>query len=333
MDITVLGSGGWGTALSLLLLQNRHKVTLWAYRRETAETLRRTRTNARLPGVSLPEELAITDQLETVEGSEMVVIATPSYAVRETARQLSTCLRSGAILVSAAKGVERDTFLRLTQVIGEETGGRFPLAALSGPSHAEEVGRNMPTGCVAASEDIATAQIVQNTFMGSRFRVYTNTDLIGVELGGALKNVLALCSGISDGMKLGDNAKALLMTRGITEMARLGMSMGGRKETFAGLSGIGDLMVTCTSEHSRNRQCGIRIGQGVPVPEAMRQVGATVEGYYAAFSAHQLAQKQGVEMPICQCAYEVLYHNQPVSTVVESLMCRERRHEVDESWI
>ena len=191
----------------------------------------------------------------------------------------------------------------------------------------------MPTGCVAASRDMAAAELVQEVFMSPRFRVYTNSDVLGVELGAALKNVLALCCGISDGMGLGDNTKALLMTRGMTEMARLGVALGGRKETFAGLSGMGDLIVTCTSMHSRNRRCGILIGQGKDVQAAMAEVGATVEGYYAALSAHQLSTKAGVEMPICQRAYRVLYEGQPVQEVVNQLMTRGKRHEVDESWI
>ena len=195
------------------------------------------------------------------------------------------------------------------------------------------MGRGVPTGVVAASADLEAAGLVQDVFMSPRFRVYTNTDVVGVELGAALKNILALCCGISDGMGLGDNTKALLMTRGMTEMARLGVALGGRKETFAGLSGMGDLIVTCTSMHSRNRRCGILIGQGKSVQEAIREVGATVEGYFAALSAHQLAEKLGVEMPICDCAYGVLYEGRPVQDVVERLMTRGKRHEADESWI
>jgi len=195
------------------------------------------------------------------------------------------------------------------------------------------VGRRAPTGCVAASRDMAAAELVQDVFMSPRFRVYTNSDVLGVELGAALKNVLALCCGVSDGMGLGDNTKALLMTRGMTEMARLGVALGGRKETFAGLSGMGDLIVTCTSMHSRNRRCGILVGQGKSVEEAMKEVGATVEGYYAALSAHQLAEKAGVEMPICECAYRVLYEGQSVREVVGALMSRNKKREADESWI
>ncbi|MCI8657765.1 MAG: NAD(P)-dependent glycerol-3-phosphate dehydrogenase [Oscillospiraceae bacterium] len=333
MKITVLGSGGWGTALALLLTDNGHDVTLWSHSARRSALLEQARENPRLPGVPLPEALHLSAALDSLRESGAVVMATPSFAVRETARMAAPLLREDAVVVSAAKGVERDTALCMTQVIEEELGGKGRVAALSGPSHAEEVGRRAPTGCVAASRDMAAAELVQDVFMSPRFRVYTNSDVLGVELGAALKNVLALCCGVSDGMGLGDNTKALLMTRGMTEMARLGVALGGRKETFAGLSGMGDLIVTCTSMHSRNRRCGILVGQGKSVEEAMKEVGATVEGYYAALSAHQLAEKAGVEMPICECAYRVLYEGQSVREVVGALMSRNKKREVDESWI
>ena len=296
-------------------------------------TLRENRENPRLAGVPLPEELALTSSLEELGGSGLVVMAVPSFAVRETARLAAPFLRPGTVIVSAAKGIEKDTALRMTEIIGQETGGICRVAVLSGPSHAEEVGRRIPTGCVAAARDSETAGLVQDIFMNARFRVYANEDLVGVELGGALKNVLALACGVCDGMGLGDNTKALLMTRGMTEMARLGVALGGRKETFAGLSGMGDLIVTCTSMHSRNRRCGILIGQGKSVQEAMEEVGAVVEGYFAALSAHQLAERTGVEMPICRCAYGMLYEGQSVQSVLEQLMGRSKRREVDDSWI
>ena len=333
MKITVLGSGGWGTALALLLTDNGHDVTLWSHSARRSALLEQARENPRLPGVPLPEALHLSAALDSLRESGAVVMATPSFAVRETARMAAPLLREDAVVVSAAKGVERDTALCMTQVIEEELGGKGRVAALSGPSHAEEVGRRAPTGCVAASRDMAAAELVQDVFMSPRFRVYTNSDVLGVELGAALKNVLALCCGVSDGMGLGDNTKALLMTRGMTEMARLGVALGGRKETFAGLSGMGDLIVTCTSMHSRNRRCGILVGQGKSVEGAMKEVGATVEGYYAALSAHQLAEKAGVEMPICECAYRVLYEGQSVREVVGALMSRNKKREVDESWI
>lgn len=333
MKITVLGSGGWGTALALLLTDNGNDVTLWSRSREASELLERTRENPRLAGVPLDEKLKLSAELDSLPESELVVMAVPSFAVRENARMAAPLLREDAVVVSAAKGIEKDTSLCMTQVIEQELGGKGQVAALSGPSHAEEVGRGLPAGCVAASGDMDAAELVQDVFMSPRFRVYTNSDVLGVELGGALKNVLALCCGISDGMGLGDNARALLMTRGMTEMARLGVALGGRSETFAGLSGMGDLIVTCTSMHSRNRRCGILIGQGKPVPEAMKEVGAVVEGYYAAFSARQLAEKTGVEMPVCQNAYQVLYGGRPVQDIVRGLMSRDKKREVDESWI
>ncbi len=332
MRVTVLGSGAWGTALALLLSDNGHQVTLWSYLPEEAEALRMTRESLKFPGVRLPEGIDFTDSFESLPESELVVYPAPSSFMREMAGRTAPYLKPGTLLVSVTKGIEPETGCRMTEIIAQETGFEN-VCALSGPSHAEEVGRRIPTGVVAACRDPEIAAQVQDIFMNPRFRVYTNEDVVGVELGGALKNVLALCCGICDGMKLGDNTKALLMTRGMTEMARLGVAMGGRKETFAGLAGMGDLIVTCTSMHSRNRRCGILIGQGVEPQEAMRQVGATVEGYYAALSGKQLAEKAGVEMPICETAYRVLYEGQPVDAVVEGLMSRRKRREADESWL
>lgn len=333
MKVTVLGSGGWGTALSLVLIENGHDVSLWSHRRETAEKLRQSRESTKLKGVKLPDALKLTDDLMSLPESEMVVFATPSFAVRETARKAAPFLRQGAVLVSVTKGIEPGTGYRMTEIITQETGGSCKVVALSGPSHAEEVSRQMPTGVVSACVDLAAAEFVQDAFMNPNFRVYTNTDIVGVELGGALKNVIAMCCGVTDGMGLGDNTKALMMTRGMTEMARLGVALGGRSETFAGLSGMGDLIVTCTSMHSRNRRAGILVGMGCTAEEAMEQVGAVVEGYYAAKSAIELAAKAGVEMPICRSAYQVLYEGHSVRSVLEDLMNRSRRGETDKSWI
>lgn len=333
MKITVMGSGAWGTALALVLVDNGHEVTLWTYQAQQAEEMRTQRINRRLKGIPLPLELDIRDTLATIPQSDMIVMATPSFAIRDTAKKIAPLVKQDVIIVTASKGVERDSALSMSQVVEQELGGKGRFVALSGPSHAEEVALRVPTGCVAASTHTESALVTQDAFMNHNFRVYTSADIVGVELGAALKNVLALSCGISDGVGLGDNTKALLMTRGMTEMARLGMAMGGRKETFAGLSGMGDLIVTCTSVHSRNRQCGVLIGQGLSVAEAIAEVGATVEGYYAALSARQLAQKMGVEMPICECAYQILYENQPVNSVVEQLMRRGKRREEDESWI
>ncbi len=332
MKITVLGSGAWGTALALLLLENGHDVTLWSYTGEESRVLRETRENPMLKGVPLPGELKLTTDMAAVKGCGLVVIATPSFAVRSTAAQLRTLAGPGTILVSVAKGIEKDTCLRMSQVIEEQLQDRCPVVVLSGPSHAEEVGRKIPTGVVAAASRLELAEQVQDLFMNQRFRVYTSDDKVGTEICAALKNVIALCAGCCDGMGCGDNTKALLMTRGLAEMARLGVALGGRKETFTGLAGVGDLIVTCCSMHSRNRRCGILLGQGKPVQEAIREVGAVVEGYYAAANARALAQKVGVEMPIAQAAYEVLYEGRDVHGVIADLMGRSKRSELEESW-
>ncbi len=333
MNITVLGSGGWGTALALLLLENGHSVTLWSYKEEESEALREKGENPVLPGVALPKELGLTSDISCVKDSALVVLATPSFAVRTTARQAKPFLVPGAVMVSVSKGVEKDTSLTLTEVIAQEVGGDHPIVALSGPSHAEEVGRRVPTVVVSASKDERSAKLVQDVFMCSRFRVYTTDDVVGVELGAALKNVIALCAGVSDGLGYGDNTKAALMTRGLTEMARLGEALGGRKETFAGLAGLGDLIVTCTSMHSRNRRCGIAIGKGTPPEQAVADMGMVVEGYYAAANAKALADKVGVEMPITQAACRVLYEGRSPQEAMVELMTRDKKQESEESWV
>ncbi len=333
MKIAVLGSGGWGTALALLLLENGHQVNLWSYREEECANLREKRENPVLPGIELPQELQLTSDMSCAKGCQAVLLATPSFAVRTTARQVKPFLDPGAVLISVSKGVEKDTSLTLTDVIAQEVGENNPVVALSGPSHAEEVGRHVPTAVVAASKDRGAAQLVQDIFMNPRFRVYTTDDVVGVELGAALKNVIALCAGVSDGLGLGDNTKAMLMTRGLTEIARLGEAMGGRKETFAGLAGIGDLIVTCTSMHSRNRRCGILIGKGTAPEQAVKEIGMVVEGYYAAANAKTLADKLGVEMPITEAAYAVLYGGKDPKTVVTELMTRDKKPESEESWV
>lgn len=333
MRTVVLGSGSWGSALAILMSSAGHSVSLWSAFSDEAARLAATRKNPALGGVEFPGGVEITDDIACCSSAEIVVVAPPSFAVRDTAKKLSTALRPGTVLVSASKGIERDTRLRMSQVIAEETGHVSPVVALSGPSHAEEVSKGIPTGCVSACEDKDAAQLVQEMLMGPAFRVYASDDVVGVELGGALKNIIALCCGISDGMGFGDNTKAMLMTRGLTEMARLGVVMGGRKETFAGLTGVGDLIVTCTSMHSRNRRAGILIGQGKSVQEAMDEVGAVVEGYYAAEAAKLLADSIGVEMPICQESYSVLYGGKDPRTVLVELMTRSKKNEIEESWI
>ena len=333
MKISVMGSGGWGTALALVLLENGHDVTLWSYTEAESAVLKEQKVNPMLKGVTLPDELKLTSDTDCVKGCNVVVLATPSFAVRTTARTVAPLLDADAVLVSVSKGIEKDTSLTLTDAIAQEVGETHPIVALSGPSHAEEVGRRVPTAVVSASKDRAAAELIQDLFMNERFRVYASDDVVGVELGAALKNVIALCAGVCDGMGFGDNTKAALMTRGLTEIARLGVAMGGRRETFAGLTGVGDLIVTCTSMHSRNRRCGILIGKGTPAEQAVKEIGAVVEGYYAAATARALAQKAGVEMPITEAAYQVLYHGKDPHAVIVELMTRERKHELEDSWV
>jgi glycerol-3-phosphate dehydrogenase (NAD(P)+) len=333
MNVTVLGSGGWGTALALLLLENGNHVTLWSYTEEETTHLAITRENPLLPEVTLPEALTLTHELSCLKEADVVVVATPSFAVRETARRMKPYLKTGAILVSVSKGIEKESSLRLSQVIQEETGSLWPVAVLTGPSHAEEVARGIPTGCVSACADREVAEAVQDLFLNERFRVYSSHDVVGVELGAALKNVMALCSGCCAGLGFGDNTKAMLMTRGLTEIARLGVALGGKRETFAGLAGMGDLIVTCTSLNSRNNRAGILIGQGMPVQEAIREIGAVVEGYFAVDSARTLANKVGVEMPITEAAYRILYGGADMRSVIQELMMRKKRHEIEESWL
>lgn len=331
MQITVAGSGGWGTALAMLLHRNGHDVTLWSYCAAESEQLAATGENPFLPGVELPQGLRFSSDPSCAEGMDMVVFATPSFAVRSTARTFAPHLSRTPVLVSVTKGIEEGSGCRMSEIISQETGR--VIVALSGPSHAEEVSRGIPTGVVVACEDRNLAEQTQNAFMCDRFRVYTSPDTAGIELGAALKNVIALCAGVCDGMGYGDNTKALLMTRGLAEVARLGMALGAKRETFAGLAGVGDLIVTCTSMHSRNRRAGILIGQGVEVHEAMKQVGAVVEGYYAAESAWELAQRYGVEMPITKAAYEVLYCGRDPREALNSLMLRNRTsEEEDADW-
>ena len=329
MEITVVGSGGWGTALAMLLHENRHEVTLISYTREESDNLAKTLTNPFLPGVTLPEDIRYTADPAAAADSTLVVVVPPSFAIRSTAERLAPHLRPDVILVSATKGIEPDTGKRMSEIVSEVTGKK--VVVLSGPSHAEEVSRGVPTGVVAACEDRLLAEIVQEVFMNDRFRVYTSSDPVGVELGAAMKNVIALCAGVCDGLGYGDNTKALLMTRGLTEVARLGMKLGSRTDTFAGLTGIGDLIVTCTSMHSRNRRAGILIGNGMAVDEAMKEVGAVVEGYYAAKAVKLLADRMGVDMPITQAAYRVLYEGAPVGSALGSLMSRKKGREIEDA--
>lgn len=333
MKTAVIGSGAWGTALASLLCKNGHDTTLWCRTPEKAAQMQETHINPRLSQVTLPEKLKFSGDPACAAGCSMVVIACPSFPIRTVCRAVAPYIPKDAVVVSVTKGIEEGTLLRMSQVVSQET-GHETVVALSGPCHAEEVAIGLPTGCLAACEDKSSAEFVQDAFMSDTFRVYTSPDIVGAELGGALKNVIALCAGVITGLGFGDNTKAMLMTRGLTEMARLGVSLGAHKDTLAGLSGIGDLIVTCTSLHSRNNRAGILIGSGKTPQEAMAEVGAVVEGYYATKSAWELCQKQQVDMPIIHAAYQVLYENADARKTVAALLTRQRRAESEDAgWI
>ena len=331
MKISVLGSGGWGTALAILLRENGHALSLWSAFPEESERLQKTRQNPYLPGIPLAEEIHCTADMACAREAELIVLATPSFAVRSTAKMLREWISPKTPVVIVSKGIEQASLKNFCDVVRDELEPDIPLVALSGPSHAEEVARGIPTACVAAAEDMAVARFIQDAFMSERFRVYTTTDVIGVELGAALKNVIALCAGVSDGMGYGDNTIAMLVTRGLSEISTLAVALGGKRETLAGLAGLGDLIVTCTSRHSRNRRAGELIGQGMDVQAAMEKVGAVVEGYYAARAAYALAEKAGVEMPISQELYRVLYEGKRPECAMRDLMSRSKKVEYGDS--
>lgn len=329
-NIGIIGAGTWGTALGLVLYGNGHSVTLWSAFEEDARYLDKKREHKNLPGVKLPGDMVFTASMEqAAEGKDVLVLAVPSIYVRSTARKMAAFCGKGQVIVNVAKGIEEDSLLTLSQVIEEELSGAR-VAVLSGPSHAEEVSRRVPTTCVAGAADKRLAAMVQNLFMSPEFRVYISPDVLGIELGGALKNVIALAAGIADGLGYGDNTKAALITRGIHEIGRLGMRMGGLSETFGGLSGIGDLIVTCASMHSRNRRAGILIGQGCSMEEAMSQVGMAVEGVYSARAAWKLAEKYQASMPIVEQVNQVLFFGKDPAGAVKELMCRDRTSETGE---
>ncbi len=326
--IAVYGAGSWGTAIAILLSKAGHEVALIGRNSADMEKIKCSRENVRyLPGIALPVNLEITTDLTNLS-AEMMIFSIPSHGVREAARIAKPYLQQGTIIVNTAKGLEEGTQLRLSQVFAEELPD-LPIAVLSGPSHAEEVGKDMPTTVVVAS-NLPIAEKVQDLMMTPNFRVYTNPDLIGVELGGALKNVIALCTGIADGLGFGDNTKAALMTRGLAEIARLGVTLGGNPLTFAGLSGVGDLIVTCTSVHSRNRRAGVALGRGKPLEQVLEEVGMVVEGVRTTKVAYELARTQGISMPIIEKAYEVLFEQKDPKVAVAELMVRGKRHELEE---
>ena len=337
MKVSVFGSGAWGTAVALLMHGNGYDVTLWSKFEHEADNLRATRENPLLSGVIIPDGITITADIGTAaSGAGAAMIAAPSFAVRETAEALRGRLTEDCVAICMSKGIEKDTSSLFTGIIRGALGDKTKIAAVSGPTHAEEVARRVPSACVAASEDIAVAEIVQSMLMNSYLRVYTSTDVVGVELGAALKNIIALCVGICDGLGLGDNTVAMLMTRGLAEMAELCVKMGGRKETLAGLTGLGDLIVTCMSRHSRNRRAGVLIGKGMPVQDAMREVGAVVEGYYAAMAARKLSEDMDVDMPICCEASRVLHEGKSPNDGMKDLMSRRSKSEQstgEERWV
>lgn len=331
-QIAVLGAGGWGTALAVMADRYGQEVSLWSPFEEEAAAIRRHDEHKKLlPGVPVPPSIRLTTDLSCAAQADLVILAVPSFAIRSTAAQLAPLLPPGRIIANAGKGLEDGSYKRFTQVIQEEI-PTARVAALSGPSHAEEVARGVPTTVVSASADLDAAEQVQDLLMNPAFRIYVNPDVVGVECGGALKNVIALAAGVVDGLDMGDNTKAALMTRGLAEMARLGVAMGAQLDTFAGLAGMGDLIVTCGSMHSRNRRAGILIGQGHTPEEAVRTVG-TVEGYLAARAAWNLAQQTGVDMPITEQCYRVCYEGQSPKAALRELMGRPRKHESEAKWV
>ena len=330
-NVGIMGAGSWGTALALLLHSNGHQVTVWSVSEEEVEMLSKEREHkSKLPGVLIPEDMVFTGNIEeTVKGKDFIVMAVPSPFTRNTARSMSPFVAEGQIIVDVAKGIEESTLMTLSQQIEEEI-PQADVAVLSGPSHAEEVGRGLPTAVVIGAKTKKTAEYLQDAFMNRVFRVYISPDRLGMELGGSLKNVIALAAGIADGMGYGDNTKAALITRGIAEIAQLGVKMGGAIESFTGLTGIGDLIVTCASMHSRNRRAGILIGQGKSCEEAMTEVKMVVEGVYSAKAAMELAGKYKVQMPIIEQVNAVLFEGRSAAQAVRELMLRDKKLEVSD---
>lgn len=327
----VLGSGSWGTALALVLAKKGHNVSLWTLSEEQCDKVNKTRENVDyLPGVLIPSNIKITTDInEAIKDSKIVVLAVPSQAIRSVCQKIKSIINDKQILVDVAKGLEKGTGLRLSEVVKQELPNN-KYVVLSGPSHAEEVAKDIPTTVVASSENISDAEVVQDAFMTPKFRVYTNPDVVGVELGGALKNIIAFGAGICDGLGYGDNTKAALMTRGIREVARLGVAMGAEPNTFSGLSGIGDLIVTCTSMHSRNRRAGILIGKGKSLEETLAEVKMVVEGITATEVAYDVAKKMNIDMPITNAIYSVLHEGVNANEAVIGLMMRNKTHEMEE---
>ncbi len=328
--IGMIGAGSWGTALTYELSNNGHDITVWSISQEEVDLLNTEHEQkVKLPGTILPESVVATTDLETaIKGKDMLVLAVPSPFTRSTAKSMAPFVEEGQLIVSVAKGIEENTLMTLTQIIEQEI-PQCRTAVLCGPTHAEEVGRGVPTAIVAGAADEATAKYVQDVFMSNVFRVYTSPDVLGMQIGAALKNVVALAAGIADGLGYGDNTKAALITRGIAEISRLGTAVGGKAETFSGLTGIGDLIVTCASMHSRNRRAGILIGEGKTPDEAMKEVKQVVEGVFSAHAAKQLAEKYYVKTPIIDEIYEVLDCGKNPRDAVGDLMLRDKKVEIN----
>ncbi|MBB5355789.1 glycerol-3-phosphate dehydrogenase (NAD(P)+) [Anoxybacillus mongoliensis] len=332
--IAVLGAGSWGTALAIVLADNGHDVRLWGQRQEQMDEINEKHTNEKyLPNIHLPEAIVgYVDLVKALEGIETVVLAVPTKAIRDVLQRVRTCIERPITIVSVSKGIEPDTHKRISEIIEEEMGERLQdVVVLSGPSHAEEVSLRHPTTVAVSSKNMDAAERIQDLFMNHQyFRVYTNPDLIGVEIGGALKNIIALAAGITDGLGYGDNAKAALMTRGLAEMARLGSRLGANPLTFAGLTGIGDLIVTCTSVHSRNWRAGNMLGKGYALDDVLANMGMVVEGVRTTKAAYQLAKKMNVDMPITNALYDVLFNGKDVKSAVDSLMARGKTSELED---
>lgn len=329
MKVGVIGAGSWGCALAILLQNNGCQVSLWGHRREQIEKMQVSGECDKLPGVMLPKEMSLTWDLSScLLGKDLLVLAVPSTATRETAEKIKPYVEENQILCSVSKGIEEDSLLTQCGILEDVLGKDAKVGVLSGPSHAEEVVKGLPTVVVAGSRDIAVAEFLQNAFMNEKFRVYTSTDVTGIEIGASLKNVIALAAGMSDGLGYGDNTKAALITRGIKEISSLALAMGGLPQTLSGLAGTGDLIVTCSSRHSRNRKAGMLIGQGVRPKDAMDQVHMVVEGVYSAKAALALGKKYQVSLPIIEQVNEVLFHDVDPRLAVRSLMERDKKSEI-----
>ena len=331
MKITLCGGGSWGTAIARLLSNKGHELNFYIRNKEVIEDIRKNKENTKyLPGAKFEKEINLTNNLDSVlEDIDVFIIAVPTSSIREVLTSIKDKISKDVIIVNLSKGIEVESLDRISEISSEILKDN-PFVALSGPSHAEEVGKDIPTTLVASSENLKVAQTIQHEFSTPIFRIYTNPDLVGVEMGGALKNIIALAAGMNDGLAYGDNSKAALMTRGIYEMSKLGISLGANPHTFNGLSGIGDLIVTCTSMHSRNRRAGILIGEGKSMEEACKEVGQVVEGVKTVKSAYKLAKLKNIEMPITNALYKVLYEGYDPNKAVYELMTRENKDEIEQ---